>query len=194
VARVLALAGVAALLVVAVMTTLVVRERSSEPKPQDVAGVVPDAFLRAEKFEWTQVKAGEPQWTLSARDATYAGDRRSVTLTDADLKLTSDDGKPVSVAAPSAVLWLDGNQIERAELSGGTIIRYDDFELTTERATFLPGSSDFDAPGPVTLVGDGLKITGVGLSGNARTRKFQLREQVTTEIDSHSEAAEARPG
>jgi lipopolysaccharide export system protein LptC len=46
----------------------------------------------------------------------------------------------------------------------------------------------------VTLVGDGLKITGVGLSGNARTRKFQLREQVTTEIDSHSEAAEARPG
>ncbi len=194
VARALAALGAVVLLTVAVLTTWVIHRRDTKPSLKDVAGLVPDAFLRAQKFQWTQIKAGKTQWKLNARDATYSGDRSSVTLTDANIQSTSDDGKQVSVAAPRAVIFLDGTDIKRAELSGGATIRYGEFELVTDNASFSPMSSDVDAPGPVTLTGDGVRITGVGLFGNAKTRQFELRQQVTTDIQRIESPNTAQPG
>ena len=41
---------------------------------------------------------------------------------------------------------------------------------------------EVEAPGLVTVIGDGLKVTGVGLSGHPKTRVFDLHTQVQTEV------------
>jgi LPS export ABC transporter protein LptC len=119
---------------------------------------------------------------LTAADANYSNDKTSVMLDQPVVTMTSSDGKPVTVQAPKAELKMDGNKVKRAHLTGGTQIHYGEFVLTTDEATFLPDQDEFDAPGLVTITGDGIKVTGIGMTGHAKTRQFELLKQVTTEI------------
>jgi LPS export ABC transporter protein LptC len=180
IAKALATFGAIALIGLLAVTVWVVRHRSATQVLQTVAGVVPGTLLHAHNFHWTQMKAGERQWVLSAGEASYAADKASLKLTNAEVTMTSSDGKPVVVNAPSAVLALNGNHVVRAYLSGGTVIHFGDYILSTDSATFMPDEDQVEAAGPVTVVGDGLRVTGKGLTGHPKTRVFQLHEQVET--------------
>jgi LPS export ABC transporter protein LptC len=180
VAKALAGFGTVALLVLLAVAVWVVRHRSDPKFLEQAASIVPGALLHAHNFHWTQMKAGERQWVLTAGEASYSNDKSSLTLTNAEVSMTSNDGKPVMVKAPRAVMTLDGNHVKRATLSGGTTIHYGDFILTTDSATFMPDDDQVEAAGPVTVEGEGLKVTGVGLTGHPKSRVFQLHDQVTT--------------
>jgi LPS export ABC transporter protein LptC len=182
IAKALAGFGGVALFVLLLVTVLVVRHRAGTQALQAAVAVVPGTLLHAHNFHWTQMKAGERQWVLNATDAAYSNDKTSLKLINADLSMTSNDGKPVNVKAPQAVLFLKGNHVTRADLSGGTTIHYGDFVLTTNAATFLPDDDHVEAAGSVTIEGDGVQVTGVGLTGNPKTRVFELHDQVVTHI------------
>jgi LPS export ABC transporter protein LptC len=164
------------------VTIYVVHNRAAAPSISTIAGLIPGSFLHVHNFHWTQMKGGEQQWVLTARDANYSNDKTSVILSEPVVTLVSKDGKPVTVQAQKAVLDLDGNKVKRANLSGGTQIHYGDFVLRTEQATFLPEADQVDAPGLVTIEGEGIKVTGVGMTGHTQTRQFELLKQVTTDI------------
>ncbi len=182
IAKALAGFGAVALIVLLIATVWVVRHRSAAQVLETAAGMVPGPLLRAHNFHWTQMKAGERQWVLTAREANYLADKTTLKLTDAVVTMASSDGKPVVVNAPHADLTLNGNHVTRAYLTGGTVIHFGDYVLTTDSATFMPDDDKVEAPGLVTLVGDGLKVTGVGLSGHPKTRVFQLNTQVETVV------------
>jgi LPS export ABC transporter protein LptC len=182
VAKALASFGAVALVVLLAVTVWVVRHRTPAQLLQTAAGIVPGTLLHAHNFHWTQMKAGERQWVLTASDASYSADRTSLILTEPNLSMISDDGKKVTVQAPHAVIVLDGNHVKRATLSGGTVIDYGTFVMTTDNADFQPDSNQFEAPGLVTVEGEGLKVTGIGMTGNPKTRVFELHQQVNTEI------------
>lgn len=182
IAKALAVVGAVAVLVLLVVTTWVVRNRSAGQVLQAVTGVVPGSLLHARNFHWTQMKAGERQWVLTAADASYSNDKTSLTLLDAKISMNSSDGKPVVVDAPRAVLTLKGNHVSRAVLSGGTTIHYGDFILSTDNATFSPDEDQVEAAGLVTVLGEGLKVTGVGMTGHPKSRLFELHDQVNTQF------------
>jgi LPS export ABC transporter protein LptC len=182
IAKALAGFGVIAVVVLLVVTVWIVRHRSAAQVVQTAAGLVPGTLLRAHNFHWTQMKAGERQWVLTAGEADYSADKTTLKLTDAVVTMTSTDGKPVVVNAPHADLTLNGNHVTRAYLTGGAIFHFGDYTLTTESATFMPDDDKVDAPGQVTLEGDGLKVTGVGMSGHPKSRVFELQTQVETVV------------
>jgi LPS export ABC transporter protein LptC len=193
VAKALAGFGAVALIVLMTVAVWVVRHRSSTQVLQTVAGLVPGTLLHAHNFHWTQMKAGERQWVLTAGEASYSTDKSSLKLTGAEVTMTSSDGKAVTVNAPLASLKMNGNHVTRADLSGGTIIHFGEFTLTTDSATFTPDDDHVEAPGLVTVVGQGMKVTGVGLSGNSKTRVFQLRDQVRTEFTPKKDSEKSKP-
>jgi len=182
IAKLLASVGTAALVVLLIATVWIVRHRSASQLLQTAAGLVPGTLLRAHNFHWTQMKAGERQWVLTAGEADYSADKTTLKLTDAVVTMVSSDGKPVVVNSPHADLTLSGNHVTRAYLTGGTVIHFGDYILSTDSATFAPDDDNVDAPGLVTIIGDGLKVTGVGLSGHPKTRVFELHTQVQTEV------------
>jgi len=182
IAKTLAGFGAAALIILLVVTVWVVRHRSAAQVLETVAGLVPGTLLRAHNFHWTQMKAGERQWVLTAGEADYSADKTMLKLTDAVVTMVSSDGKPVVVDAPHADLTLNGNHVTRAHLTGGTVIHLGDYVLSTDSATFMPDDDKVEAPGLVTIVGEGLKVTGVGLSGHPKTRVFHLNTQVETVV------------
>ena len=174
--------GAVALIILLVATVWVVRHRSAVQVSETAAGLVPGTLLRAHNFHWTQMKAGERQWVLTAGEADYSADKTTLKLTDAVVTMVSSDGKPVVVNAPHADLTLNGNHVTRAYLTGGTVIHFGNYVLSTDSATFMPDDDKVEAPGLVTVVGEGLKVTGVGLSGHPKTRVFQLLTQVETVV------------
>ena len=182
IAKALAGFGAVALVILLVATVWIVRHRSATQVVQTAAGLVPGTLLRAHNFHWTQMKAGERQWVLTAGEADYSADKTMLKLTDAVVTMVSSDGKPVVVNSPHADLTLNGNHVVRAYLTGGTIIHFGDYVLTTDSATFMPDDDKVEAPGLVTVLGDGLKVTGMGMSGHPKTRVFELHTQVETEV------------
>ena len=182
IAKFLAGFGALALVILLVATIWIVRHRSATQVLQTAAGLVPGTLLRAHNFHWTQMKAGERQWVLTAGEADYSADKTMLKLTDAVVTMVSSDGKPVVVNSPHADLTMNGNHVTKAYLTGGTVIHFGDYVLSTETATFMPDDDKVEAPGLVTVVGDGLKVTGVGLSGHPKTRVFDLQSQVQTEV------------
>ncbi len=149
---------------------------------QQLADLVPNALLHAHNLKWTQMSGGLSQWHLSARDASYSHDKTSLVLTDAELSMVSKDGKNVQVTAPHAEISVTGNHINQAHLSGGLRIDYGDFVLTTDEATFAPDKDLVNAPGEVQVEGQGLTVTGVGLTGHPNERSFSLMSQTNTVV------------
>ena len=182
VAKAMGLFGAAALAVVLAVAVYVVRHRAPATTLQQLADKMPDALLHAHNLKWTQMSRGLSQWHLSARDASYSHDKTSLVLTDAELSMVSKDGKNVQVSAPRAEISVTGNHINRAHLSGGLRIDYGDFVLTTDEATFAPDKDLVNAPGQVQVAGQGLTVTGVGLTGHPNERNFTLLSQTNTVV------------
>ncbi len=194
IAKALAGFGIVALLILLGVTVWVVRHRQDAQAMQKVAGLVPGSLLHAHNFHWTQMKAGQRQWVLTADDASYSGDKSVLRLTNANVQMTSDDGKQVTIDAPHALLHMNGNHVNRADLSGGTVIKYGDFTMTTDTASFVPDTDHIEAPGLVTLEGEGVKVVGIGLTGNSKTRVFHLNQQVSTDIAPKKDSEKAKQG
>src|SRR5215471_19652521 len=146
IARLLALFGTAALMVIVVVTVTVVHQRSAQQKLRIVAAIMPGALLHARNFNWTQMRGEQSQWVLKASDASYSNDKTSILLIRPHLSMVAQDGKHLSLSSSRAVLTVDGNHISRAEMSGGLTVDYGDVVLTTEAATFLPDDDQLHAP------------------------------------------------
>lgn len=189
IAKVLAGFGILALGAILVVTVGVVRRRSPQSHPSQMVGLVPGALLHARNFHWTQMKGGQKEWVLKARDASYSDDRTSILLKDAEVTMISSDGKPVLLEAPAVVLKMNGNHVEQANMSGGLTVHYGEFVLNTDQATFLPDTDSISAPGGVIVNGQGIKVTGTGLTGHPRQQQFNLGGRVNTEIIQGSSSA-----
>jgi LPS export ABC transporter protein LptC len=183
IARFLAFFGTIALLIIVVVAVVVVRQRSVQQKLQTVAAIVPGALLHAHNFNWTQMRGDQSQWVLRADDASYSNGNSSILLAQPRLSMTAQDGRHVSLTASRAVLTVNGNHINRAEMSGGLTVHYGDFVLVTETATLLPDDDQLRAPGMVKINGPGLTVAGVGLSGHPKAQTFELLKEVRTVID-----------
>jgi LPS export ABC transporter protein LptC len=191
IARLLAFFGTAALMVIVVVTVIVVRRRSAQQKLEMVAAVMPGALLHAHNFNWTQMRGGQSQWVLKASDASYSNNRTSITLLQPRLSMVAQDGKHLLLTASRAVLTVNGNHIQRADMSGGLMVDYGNFVLTTDRATFLPDDDQLHAPGTVKISGPGLDVAGIGLSGHPKAQTFQLLKEVKTLIKQQRQPAKA---
>lgn len=166
-----------------VATVWVVHHRKDVKTLTNVAGLLPGALLHARNFHWTQMRGDQSQWTLQAKDASYASDKTSMVLQGAHLSMIAKDGKRLELLAPMATLKMVGNHIGRADLSGGLTVHYGDFVLTTDNAIFAPDADELQAPGAVKIVGEGLIVTGVGLKGHPKEEDFQLLNEVSTHIE-----------
>lgn len=192
VARLLAFIGTIALTIIVMVTVIVVRQRSMQQKLRTIAAVLPGAMLHARNFNWTQMRGGQSQWVLKARDASYSNDKTSIVLVKPELSMTAQDGKHLLLTALRAVLTVSGNHISKAEMSGGLKADYGDFVLVTEAATFLPDNDQIRAPGAVKIDGPGFDVIGIGLSGRPKAETFQLLKEVKTVIDQKRRGAQAK--
>jgi LPS export ABC transporter protein LptC len=183
IAKLLAGVGAIALALLLAVTAVVVRHRAAGSKlAVAVTGVIPGALLHAHNFHWTQIKGSQNKWVLQAKDATYSNDKTSIVLIEPQLSMVAQDGQRIELTANLAKLKLSGNHITQANLSGGLVMHYGNFVLTTAEASFMPDGDRLEADGPVKIESPDLIVTGIGLSGHPNTQSFELHKQVNTLI------------
>jgi LPS export ABC transporter protein LptC len=192
-AKLLGGVGAIALVVLLTVTVVVVRHRAAGEKlAKNVAAVVPGSLLHAHNFHWTQMKGGQSQWVLKATDASYSNDKNDILLVNPELKLTTKEGKSVELHANSAKLKMNGNHITQANMTGGLVMHYGDFTLTTDQCSFYPDDDRVSADGLVTIIGPQMTVTGIGMSGRPNAQTFELLKQVTTQITPKEKSAKAK--
>lgn len=182
IAKLLGWLGSAVLATILVGTVWVVRHRVSGQMLKEAASVIPGSLLSARHFHWTQMKGDRKQWELSAGEASFADDKKSLRLKDADLSMVTNGGQRLLLHAPSARLILEGNHVKRAELSGGLEVRYGSVVVTVREAAFTPDEDVLESPGPVAIEGQGFKVAGIGLTARPHEEVFDLHSQVSTEV------------
>ncbi len=181
-AKLLAGLGSVVLAAVLVVTVWVVRHRTGQQLIKEAASVIPGSLLSARNFHWTQMKGDQKQWELTARQASFSDDKKSLRLQEADLSMASEDGKQVTLHAPVANLQMNGNHVNRADLSGGLLVHYGDAVISAAQATFMPDSDELSVPGQVTIESQGLKVVGLGMTAHPREQLFDLHAQVRTVV------------
>ncbi len=154
--------------------------RASDRVLQKMLINVPSSLVHAHDFRWTQVKNGEKQWELTALEGSYSQDRTHLFLNRAVLHAIGEDHHEIVLHASRAVLELEGNQVTRADLTGGVTITYSGFELDTTAAVFFPEQDRLRAPGSVHVRGEGITADGVGMEAHLRSRLFTLEHNVST--------------
>ena len=192
IAKALALSGSIALVAILIVTIWVVKHRKPEQRLIAAAGLLPNSLLHARNFHWTQMKGATNQWVLAAKDASYSNDKTSVTLTEATVSMTTEDGKHVKLTAPTAMITMDGNHVRRARLAGGIVAVYGDYTVTTDEAEFTPDEDRLQATGAVKIEGRGLTVTGIGLTGHPKTETFELLKEVSTQIVPKAKGVDAK--
>jgi LPS export ABC transporter protein LptC len=189
-AKLLAWLGSMVLGAVLIVSVWVVHHRTGEQLIKEAASVVPGSLLFARNFHWTQMKGDQKQWELVAGRANFSDDRKSIRLIDADVTMDSEDGKHVTLHAPLADLKMNGNHVNRADLTGGLKVHYGDVIITTQQAVFMPDADELTAPGLVTIESVGLKVTGVGLTAHPHAELFDLHQQINTAVTPKRRAPE----
>ncbi len=190
-AKLLAALGSVVLAAVLIVTVWVVRHRTGQQLIKEAASVVPGSLLAARNFHWTEMKGDQKQWELTAREASFSDDKKSLRLQDAQVSMVSEDGRQVTLHAPIADLEMNGNHVKRADLSGGLLVHYGDVVINTGQAVFMPDSDELNVPGQVTIESQGLKVVGVGMTAHPRAQLFDLHSQVSTDVTPRRRAAQA---
>lgn len=183
IAKALAGIGIGALLVIIVSAVWVVSNRNHQQKLLARAvKLVPGTLLDAHNFHWTQMKGDQELWELQAKEAAYSNDRTSARLRGAALSMKLEDGKGLSARAEHVLLKLRGNQVLRADFSGGLVLNYKGMVITTDKASFFPDRDELQAAGLVKIDGPQFSVRGVGLEAHPRAQIFTLKAQTDTQV------------
>jgi len=78
IAKALAGFGAVAIVVLIAVTAWIVHSRSLAEGLEKVAELAPNSMLHAHNFHWTQMKGATRQWVLTASDASYGSDKKTV--------------------------------------------------------------------------------------------------------------------
>lgn len=152
---------------------------------------LPTSEVILNRFHRSEVKDGKKLWEVQAQQGRYLPESASIELTSAHLSVYQKSGETVTLQAQKATLYLSGQELVRAETSGGVKVDRDGkVTLETERATYMRNDNIVQAPGFVQIKSDTLNVSGTGLEVNLDTEEIKLNSEVSSVVQP-SKAKEA---
>jgi LPS export ABC transporter protein LptC len=129
------------------------------------------------------VKDGVPQWSLTAREASFSIEQEKAWLSNVNATFFARDEQEIFVSAQKGVI---GTQSQDVSLEGEVILHDRDYAVTSQRFDYENASRRILSPAPVDMRGPRLHITGdslvhdldkgvVTVTGNVKGSVFELR-------------------
>ncbi len=144
-------------------------------------GFLPEAAQRIQNFRRVKMDGDRKAWEVAAREAQYFEDDQQVKVEgpDVSLFLKGDQGV-VSVRGDQGKLFLNGRDMDRAELQGAIEVRFKDYVVKTDRAVYERAADTVVAPDPVSITGDGLVVNGKRMTVEMEAQRLHLEGAVET--------------
>jgi LPS export ABC transporter protein LptC len=142
---------------------------------------LPEAAQRIQNFRRVKMEGGRKAWEVAAREAQYFEDDQQVKVEgpEVSLFLKGDQGV-VSVRGNQGKLFLNGRDMDRAELEGAIEVRFKDYLVKTDRAVYERASDTVVAPTAVSITGNGLAVTGKRMTVEMEGQRLHLDGAVET--------------
>jgi LPS export ABC transporter protein LptC len=148
--------------------------------------VLPDVSQRIQDFHRVKVENGRKVWEVQARDAQYKEGEGVVSVIDPVVAVYLADGGEVSLRGTSGTVVLDGRELRRVDVEGAIAVRFGNYELRTDRASYEAAPDLVTAPGAVHITGDGLDIEGRHMEVEVGAQRLRLAEQVRVVLQPRS--------
>lgn len=153
--------------------------RTNAPPPPIASPVLEEADAGMEGFVYRQTKDGMVQWEVAAQRAEVFEARHEASLEEVQLRLFGQDGQEMMLEADQGVINTETNDFELSnrekliaiELANG-------YTILTPHLHWIDAKQEIRTPNPVTIEGNGLTITGIGLVGYLESEEFTVLDHV----------------
>ena len=144
--------------------------------------VLQEADAGMKGFVYRQTKDGVVQWEVAARKAEVFEAKHEATLETVELKLFGHGGQEMILQADEGIINTVTNDFElrnrekliAIELANG-------YTILTPHVYWIDSKQEIRTTDLVTIQGQGLQITGIGLVGYLESEEFTVLDQVRVE-------------
>src|SRR5262249_48043394 len=131
---------------------------------------LPGVSQHIRDFHRVKTQDGRKIWEVSAQDAQYLEDEKTVVVKSASMQLYLRDGRTVGLQGDEARILLTGRDLSHVELSGAIQMTLADYTVRTEQATYDHAAQRISAPGAVDITGRALELHGEQMDVDVQTQ------------------------
>jgi LPS export ABC transporter protein LptC len=142
---------------------------------------LPEAAQRIQNFRRVKMDGDRKAWEIAAREAQYFEEDQQVKVEGPEVSFfLKSDPAVVSIRGDQGKLFLNGRDMDRAELQGGIQVRFKDYLVTSDRAVYEHASDTVVSPGAVRITGNGLVVSGARMTVQMEAQRLHLEGAVQT--------------
>jgi len=145
--------------------------------------IVPGVSQHIQNFKRVKVQGGRTVWEVSADDAQYVDESKTVELRGVSLHWYLKDGRVVGLKGNTGSILLDGRDVQRIQLDGDIVVSLADYEVKVVSAVYDENTERITAPGPVEISGKALRVQGSGMQVELPDQKLRLLSSVSMQIE-----------
>ncbi|MDR4495964.1 MAG: LPS export ABC transporter periplasmic protein LptC [Nitrospirales bacterium] len=142
-----------------------------------------DAWIQG--FSYRQTRSGTTKWVVTADQAKVFEEEHLARLQDVQVRLFDEDfhKEQLVITSETGIMNTSTNDFDLVGEKDKTVMTFDSgFQVLSDRLTWVERTRELTTTDPVLIKGDGLTITGVGLTGKVDAKEFQVLANVRAEV------------
>jgi LPS export ABC transporter protein LptC len=170
-----------ATLACALFFLLVTRMESS---PRSVSrGVLDRADAGIDQFTFMQSRSGVMQWQVQAQRARMIEAEHQATMEQVEVTLFGAKGWEMKLKGDEGTIDTATKNFTLIRRDGPIVVQLQNgYTIYTNHLTWMEEQREVRTEDPVTIIGEGLEVTGRGLIGKLDSEEFKILEHVQVEI------------
>jgi len=144
---------------------------------------LPEVAQRIQNFRRVKMEGDRKVWEVAAREAQYFEDDQQIVVREPEVSfyLKGDQGA-VSLKGNEGKILLAGREMQRVDLTGQIELRFQDYLVKTDRATYAQESDTVVTPS-VAVSGEGLVLRGSRMTVEMATQRLRVEGNVETVLE-----------
>jgi len=151
----------------------------NQKRVAEIPGVFEHADADIDRFSFVQTKDGAMQWKVEARRARIVEHESKAVLEDLQVTLFGENGTTMILEGDEGIVDTESHNLTLEKREGSIPIRLESgYTIYTNRLHWMNTIQEISTDAPVTIHGDGIEITGLGLRGTLGTETFTITKDV----------------
>lgn len=144
---------------------------------------LPGVSQHIQDFHRVKVQDGRKVWEVSAQDAQYIDEDKTVVIREANLQLYLRDGRTLGLQGAQGRIVLDARDVTSVELTGEIRMTLADYVVRTDSATYDHSRDLISTPGAVEISGRALQLHGDSMEVHVDSQRVTLHHNVAMQLE-----------
>ena len=149
------------------------------PSQLEVDAKVQTSQLFLQDFSRIMLKHGKKTLEVKAASGKFLPQDSITYLTQAEVKVQRENGKVVKFRSRNARLFMDGDQVHKADLEGDVVVEFEEgIEVLAELANYDADTQQIKVPDHAIIRGTAYRIEGDGLEADIDAEVIRILRDV----------------